>query len=116
MFNVLFLSYAAASDHFDEKVFRYYFVGVTGLLVVYELVHAGIGSNRALNTFDQWNSGYLGIGLIYAMLLTAAIFSGYLLYKTFWGLFNGHKKNNYKFVTDIDIDKDKLGAIADKQI
>lgn len=114
VFNILFLSFAAASGHFDHKVFKYYFVGVTGLMVVYELVHAGIGSNRALNTTDQWNSGYLGIGLIYAMLLTALIFSGYLLYKTFWGLFKGHKDNNFKFVTDIDSDRNKLGAVADK--
>lgn len=102
LFLILFLSFAAASNHFDRKVFKYYFIGITGLMVVYLLVHAGIGSNRALSTYDQWNTGYLGIGLIYAMLLTALIFSGFLLYKTFWGLYDCHRKNGWKFLTDKD--------------
>ena len=75
------LAFAAGSNHFDNKIPKYYFVATGGLMVAYGLVHAGIGSNRALSTFDQWNTGYLGIGLIFAMLIIAAIFSAYLLYK-----------------------------------
>lgn len=50
-------------------------------------MHAGVGSNRALSTYDQWNTGYLGIGIIYALLLAGIIFSGYLLYKLFTNLY-----------------------------
>lgn len=56
-------------------------------MLAYQLVHAGIGSNRALSTYDQWNTGYLGIGLIYAMILAAIIFSGYLIYKLLTNLY-----------------------------
>ena len=108
LFNLLFLSFAAASSHFEDNVFKYYFIGVTGLMIIYELVHAGIGSNRALSTIDQFNTGYIGIGIIYAMLLTALVFSVYLLYKTFSGIFEGHRSNGYGFVTDIDQKKDKV--------
>lgn len=74
-------SFAAASHHFDHKIPKFFFAGISALMVGYELVHAGVGSNRALSTYDQWNTGYLGIGLIYAMLLAGIIFSGYLVYK-----------------------------------
>ena len=75
------LAFAAASSHFISKVPKYYFAITAGLMVAYELVHAGIGSNRALSTYDQWNTGYLGIGIIFALLLFAVIFSAYLLAK-----------------------------------
>lgn len=74
-------SFAAASSHFDNKIPKYFFVCIGLLMIAYELVHAGIGSNRALSTYDQWNTGYLGVGIIYALLLTGIIFSGYLIYK-----------------------------------
>ena len=77
-------------------------------MIVYELVHAAIGSNRALSTLDQLNTGYIGIGVIFAMLLLSLIFSVYLLYKNIKGLYNGHKKNGFKFINDTDKDKDKL--------
>lgn len=64
-------------------------------MLAYLLLHAGIGSNRAIGTYDQWNTGYLGIGLIYSMLLSAIIFSGYLLYKSFMGIYDGHIKNGF---------------------
>ena len=107
LFNLLFLSFAAASSHFDNNVFKYYFIGVTGLMIIYELVHAGIGSNRALSTIDQFNTGYIGIGVIYAMLITALVFSVYLLYRTLNGIVKGHKNNGYGFVTDLDQMKKK---------
>ncbi len=50
-------------------------------------MHAGVGSNRALSTYDQWNTGYLGIGILYALILVGVIFSGYLLYKLFQNLY-----------------------------
>lgn len=81
-------SYAAASNHFDSKIPKFFHVGIGALMTGYELVHAGIGSNRALSTFDQWNTGYLGIGIIYALLLVGVIFSGYLIYKLLSSLYS----------------------------
>jgi len=81
-------SFAAGSAHFESKVPRFFFAGIGALTVAYELVHAGVGSNRALSTYDQWNTGYLGIGIIYAIMLAALIFSGYLLYKLIYNLYS----------------------------
>lgn len=80
-------AFAAASKHFLSKIPKFFFIGIGILMLAYQLVHAGIGSNRALSTYDQWNTGYLGIGLIYAMILAAIIFSGYLIYKLLTNLY-----------------------------
>lgn len=85
---LLLTSYAIAARVFDNKVPKFFWAGLGILMIGYLLVHAGIGSNRALSTYDQWNTGYLGIGIIYAMILAAAIFSGYLLYKLAGHIFN----------------------------
>jgi hypothetical protein len=81
-------SFAAASKQFTSKIPKYFFVGIGLLMIAYQLVHAGIGSNRALTTYDQWNTGYLGVGIIYALLLAGIIFSGYLIYKLLSNIYN----------------------------
>ncbi len=80
-------SFALGSRHFLNKIPKFFFAGISALMVGYELVHAGVGSNRALSTTDQWNTGYVGIGIIYAMLLAGILFSGYLLYRLFSHLY-----------------------------
>lgn len=82
IFNLIFLALAASSKHFNSKIVKGYFILSTILIIAYELIHAGIGSNRALSTTDQWNIGYLGIGILFALLLLALLFSAYLIYKT----------------------------------
>lgn len=82
VFTVLFFAFAASSNHFDNPIPKIYFVVSTILMIGYVLLHAGIGSNRALSTVDQWNIGYLGIGILYALILTALLFSIYLIFKT----------------------------------
>jgi len=91
----LLLCFAVAASHFDNIIYKIYFIVFTLLMLAYLLLHAGIGSNRAIGTYDQWNTGYLGIGLIYAMLLSAIIFSAYLLYKSFRGIYDNHLKNGF---------------------
>ena len=91
---IVLLAFAAGSHHFDNKVFKYFFVGFAGLIIFYELVHAGIGSNRALTTYNQWNGGYLGIGIIYALLLISLLFSIYLLSKAIKTIYQHHLKPN----------------------
>lgn len=92
----VFFGFVAFSRHFDNRVFKYYFMGVTSLLVIYLLLHAGVGSNRALGTTDQLNVGYLGIGILYAAILAAIIFCIYLLYLTFSYIFKNFIRNgNY---------------------
>lgn len=86
------LAFAGASKHFTSKVPKYYFAATGGLMVAYELVHAGVGSNRALSTYDQWNTGYLGIGIIFALLLIAILFTIYLLIKAFRSIYDNHIK------------------------
>lgn len=82
IFNVIFFAFVASSKHFDSKVAKIYLILSSILLIAYELVHAGISSNRALSTIDQWNIGYLGVGLLLALLLAALLFSMYLIFKT----------------------------------
>ena len=96
----LFLCFAAIGSHFFNVIHKIYFIIFTLLMLSYLFLHAGIGSNRAIGTYDQWNTGYLGIGLIYAMLLSAIIFSAYLLYKSFRGIYDNHLKDG--FWQDID--------------
>lgn len=81
-------AYAIVSGAFENKIVKYFVAGLGVLTLAYLLVHAGIGSNRALSTYDQWNTGYLGIGIVYALILAAAIFSGYLLYKLASHIYN----------------------------
>lgn len=81
-------SLAAALKHFTNKIPKFFWIAIGILMIGYLLVHAGIGSNRALSTYDQWNTGYLGIGIIYAMLLAGVIFSGYLVYKLLRNLYD----------------------------
>lgn len=82
VFTVLFFAFAASSHHFENPIPKIYFVVSSILMIGYVLLHAGIGSNRALSTVDQWNIGYLGIGILYALILTALLFSIYLIFKT----------------------------------
>lgn len=70
-------------------------------MVAYLFLHAGLGSNRSMGTFDKWNAGYFGIGLVYAMIMTAVLFTGYLLYKFFKEAYLNHQK----YGCWIDIDK-----------
>lgn len=79
-------------------------------MLAYLLLHAGIGSNRSIGTYDQWNTGYLGIGIIYAMIITAILFTAYLLYKFFKEMYaNYHKHGCWQ-----NIDK-KNEAPADRK-
>lgn len=68
-------------------------MGLTGLLIAYLLIHAGVGSNRALGTTDQLNVGYLGIGILYAVIIAAIIFCIYLIYLTISFIFKNFIKN-----------------------
>ncbi len=92
--------FAAFSSHFNSKIPRAYFAGMGGLAVGYLLVHAGIGSNRGLSTSDQFDIGYLGIGLIYAMLLTAGVFTIYQLYKHGRDIYSNHLRRDNFFVNE----------------
>jgi len=71
------------------------------LMLAYLLLHAGIGSNRSIGTYDQWNTGYLGVGILYALLITAILFTAYLLYRFFKEAYENHKK----YGCWIDVDK-----------
>jgi hypothetical protein len=80
-FSALFLAFIIASSFFTDKIIKIFFIAILILMVAYLFLHAGLGSNRSLSTFDQWNTGYLGIGLIYALIIVAVLFTGYLVYK-----------------------------------
>lgn len=82
-FTVLFLAFTVAASFFVNKVIKVFFIIFMILMLAYLLLHAGIGSNRSIGTYDQWNTGYLGIGILYALLITAILFTAYLLYKFF---------------------------------
>jgi hypothetical protein len=81
------------------------------LMIAYLLLHAGIGSNRAIGTYDQWNVGYFGIGILYALIITAILFTIYLLYKFFKEAYENHLKYgcwiDIDKVNDVPIDKQK---------
>jgi len=101
LFTVLFLAFVVAASFFISRIFKVFFIIMTVLMLAYLLLHAGIGSNRAIGTYDQWNTGYLGIGILYALLITAILFTAYLLYKMFKEMYHHHKQFGYW----IDIDK-----------
>ena len=61
-------------------------------MVAYLLIHAGIGSNRSLSTYDQWNTGYIGIGILIALLILAILFSIYLMSKVIKTIYDHHIK------------------------
>jgi hypothetical protein len=85
--NLAFTSYTAATSTFISKVPKYFLIVIGALMIAYELVHAGVGSNRSLSTYDQLYTGYLGIGILYALILVGILFCGYLLYKLFQNLY-----------------------------
>ena len=76
----IFFGFTAFSRHFDNRIFKYFFLGMSALIIIYLLIHAGLASNRALGTTEQLNVGYLAIGILYATILAAIIFCIYLLY------------------------------------
>lgn len=82
-FSVLFLAFIISASFFKDKVIKTFFIIFMVLMIAYLLLHAGISSNRAIGTYDQWNVGYLGIGILYAFLITAILFTAYLLYRFF---------------------------------
>ncbi len=82
-FAVLFLAFTLSGSFFINKVMKVFFVIFMILMIAYLLLHAGIGSNRSIGTYDQWNTGYLCIGILYALLITAILFTAYLLYLFF---------------------------------
>ena len=82
-FSALFLSFIIASKFFTDKIMKIFFIIFMGLMVAYLFLHAGLGSNRSISTFDQWNTGYFGIGLLYALIIASVLFTCYLLYKFF---------------------------------
>lgn len=87
--NLLMSAFIASSSHFTSKAPQFLLFITTALLAIYELIHAGIGSNRSLSTFDQYNSGYLAIGIIYALILVGIIFSGYQIFSLVKKIYNG---------------------------
>ena len=84
------LAFAAQYKHFTSKIPKYYFAATGALMVAYLLIHAGIGSNRSLSTYDQWNTGYVGIGILIALLILALLFSLYLLSKVLRTIYDYH--------------------------
>lgn len=81
--SVLFLSMVVGGSFFKNKVIKAFLIIYTALLIGYLLLHAGLGSNRSIGTYDQWNTGYLGVGLLYGFIITAILFTAYLVYRTF---------------------------------
>ena len=82
-----FLAFAAAAKHYRFKIFKFFFVGFAALMLIYELIHAGIGSNRSLSTTSQWNVGFLGIGIIFAVLLISLLFSLFFFTRTITNIY-----------------------------
>jgi hypothetical protein len=109
IFTTIFLALIIATNLFKNKIFKIFLVLYIFFLLAYLFLHAGLGSNRTVGTFGQWNTGYFGIGLLYAFLITAILFTGFLLYWFFTKAYQSHKI--YGCWTDIDeenvIDKDK---------
>ena len=91
-FTSLFLTLVIASKLFKNKILKIFFVLYLFFLLAYLFLHAGLSSNRTVGTFGQWNAGYFGIGLLYAFLITAILFTGYLLYWFFSKAYESHKK------------------------
>ena len=90
LFTVLFVVFIIVAAFFVDVIFKIFFIVMGVLMLAYLLLHAGIGSNRAIGTSDQWNTGYLGVGILYALLLTAILFTGYLLYRLFKAMYKNH--------------------------
>lgn len=92
VFSVLFLSFIVAGSFFDNKVIKAFLIIYSVLLIGYLLLHAGLGSNRSIGTYDQWNTGYLGVGLLYGFIIAAIIFTAYLVYRMFEEMYSKGKK------------------------
>lgn len=78
--SAIFLGFILASTFIKDKIIKGFLVVFLVVIIGYLFLHAGIGSNRTMATFDKWNIGYVGIGLLYALILTSILFTGYLLY------------------------------------
>jgi hypothetical protein len=83
VFAVFFLSIVIGGSFFKNKMIKLFFIIYILLLIGYLLLHAGLGSNRTIGTYDQWNTGYFGVGILYAFIITAGLFSAYLVYRLF---------------------------------
>lgn len=92
VFSVLFLSFIIGGSFFDNKVTKVFLIIYSVLLIGYLLLHVGLGSNRSISTYDQWNTGYLGIGILYGFIITAILFTAYLVYKLFKEMYSKGKK------------------------
>ncbi len=94
-FSILFLAFTVSASFLLNKIIRVFFIIFMVLMLAYLLLHAGIGSNRSIGTYDQWNTGYFGIGLLYALLITAIIFSAYLIYRFFKEMYQTSKTQGW---------------------
>jgi hypothetical protein len=95
----LFLAFVIASPFFKNMVIKVFLALYIFVFICYLFLHAGLGSNRTINTFDQWNMGYYGIAILYAFILTSIFFTCYLIYNFIKNAYTGHKK--YGCWTDV---------------
>lgn len=73
--NSAFLLYTLFSSFFHTKLYKIYFASQLLLMVAFELLIAGISSEKGLSTEGMLNFGYFGICLIYLMLIPALLLS-----------------------------------------
>lgn len=106
------MALAIGSSFFVNKVIQVFIIVFMFFIVAYLLLHASISSNRSIGTYDQWNTGYIGIALLYGLLLTSISFTVYLIYRSFKEMYGNSKNNGWW----IDIDKINEVSTSNKEV
>ena len=100
----MFGFFALANMQFDSTIMKYFWVLFSLLMLAFLFLIAAIGSNVSSTPCGQENLGYLGIGLIYAMILLSLLACGYLLWNTMRNIYTYYFKNK-DFIVNLDQQK-----------
>jgi len=85
--NSCFLLFTLFSGFFTNRAYKIYFLTQLGTMIAYEVVVAMLSSDRSVTTDGLMNLGYLGIGILYLLWMSAFLFSCWLLWGTIKHLF-----------------------------
>jgi hypothetical protein len=88
--NAVFFLFTLFSGFFTSQLYKFYFLVQLGGMIAYELLVASLSSDHELSTDGLLNMGYLGIGILYMLWISAFLLSSWRLWSTLQHLFTNY--------------------------
>lgn len=86
---------------------RIFWILFAALLLAFLFLLASLASNSSSAPCDHETIGYLGIGLLYALILLALLASLLIFWFTIFGIYNNYFKNK-KFIVNLEDKKSDI--------